>query len=130
MSGHTRITDTQAREILARAAEIDRAQSQLTTVDALRAAAREAGIADAAFDEALQEIQRVEQQPAAMAPAPRRQRRLVVMLLALALLFGLFMSRIAPEQRADEAVPAQTAPAAPAAPVASPTPTPAPAPAP
>jgi hypothetical protein len=122
MSGHTRITDTQAREILARAAEIDRAQSQLTTVDALRAAAREAGIADSAFDEALQEIQRVDQQPAAVAPAPRRQRRLVVMLLALALLFGLFMSRIAPEQPADEAVPAQPAPAAPDASPGPPTP--------
>lgn len=118
MSGHTRITDAQAREILARAAEIDRAQSQLTTVDALRAAAREAGIADSAFDEALLEIQRVERQPTPTVAPPRRRRRLVVMLLALAVLFGIVMSRAAPVEQPAPVAPGQPAPTEPATPPA------------
>jgi hypothetical protein len=50
-----RISDVKAREILQRAAEIDRAASEAVSIDTLRAAAHEAGIAPSSFDAALAE---------------------------------------------------------------------------
>ena len=130
MTSDVRINDTQAREILARAAEIDRAQSQMTTVDSLRAAAREAGIADSAFDAALAEIQRVEQRDAMQRDTRghRRSRALkrIAIGLAAVVLFGAYFAarRAAPAPVADEAPVEIEAPAPP--PPAVPAPAPAP----
>lgn len=56
MADDKRISDDAARQLLARAAEIDRHQSQLSSIDAVRAAAEEAGISPAAFDSAVREF--------------------------------------------------------------------------
>lgn len=55
MVGETVIPEEQAREILTRAAEIDRRAAEAIPVETLRAAAREAGIAAASFEAALGE---------------------------------------------------------------------------
>jgi hypothetical protein len=49
------ISDERARQILQRAAEIDRAASEVVSLETLREAAREAGIAESSFDAALSE---------------------------------------------------------------------------
>ena len=49
------ISDEKAHAILRRAAEIDRGTAELISIETLRAAAHEAGIAETSFDAALRE---------------------------------------------------------------------------
>jgi hypothetical protein len=77
------LTQSAARQLLERAGEID---SESTTIETLRAAAREAGISDAAFDAALIEMRNSGQQEK---PVPRRSvRRLLAVLAGVVMLFG------------------------------------------
>ena len=58
MVSQTVISDEQARVILERAAAIDRSAAERVSIETLRAAAREAGIAESSFDAALGECTR------------------------------------------------------------------------
>lgn len=110
MADDKRITDDDARKILARAAEIDRHQSQLSSIDSVRAAAEEAGISPSAFDAAVRELD----ETASPARAVTRRRVIVgAVAVAVGTLIGL---RLFPEREARkaepvlEAVPAQDTP--------------------
>jgi hypothetical protein len=78
------LTQTAARELLERAGQID---SDSTSVDTLRAAAREAGISDAAFEAALVEMRRKMAIPAEPV-LPRWRKRLVLTTVAVAMLLA------------------------------------------
>ena len=67
------VSDETARQILQRAAEIDRAASDRVSIDTLRAAAAEAGITEAAFDAALGE----QSAAATVAPGLLTRRRMI-----------------------------------------------------
>jgi hypothetical protein len=77
-----RLSEAEARRVLARAAERERAWSAGVPVARLRDAAVEAGISAAAFDAALAEARL---RPAA---GPRAWRRAVAAVLGVALVFG------------------------------------------
>jgi hypothetical protein len=78
------ITQSAARQLLERAGQID---SDSTSVDTLRAAAREAGISDAAFEAALIEMRSKAATPAVAPPSPWK-RRFMVAMAAAAMLFA------------------------------------------
>ena len=94
----TGIPDETAREILRRAAELDRRAADVVSIETLRAAAHEAGIADSSFEAALGELS----QEAARDRSAHGRRRLLVGALAgtgatALLLIGLaLLSRIFP----------------------------------
>lgn len=83
------VSDEKARQILGRAAEIDRKAGESISIETLRAAAHEAGISPSSFDAAL-----AEQDAAAVAsPATTVSRRQVLgaavgVLGGVLLLFG------------------------------------------
>ena len=80
------VSDQKARQILQRAAEIDRAASDRVSIDTLRAAAAEAGIAEASFNAALDE----QSTAATVAPGLLTRRRVIagaVVGIAAAVLF-------------------------------------------
>ena len=118
------LSDKEARRILQRAAEIDRTAADVVSIDTLRAAAREAGIAESSFEAALRE------EAERSAPSPTRRftrRRLIAAGVALVfVLFGMFMRRAVPPERAEArpTTPVPTTPV-PTTPVPT-TPTPAP----
>lgn len=98
MMEEQRVGDRKAREILERAAEIDRASTETVSVETLRAAAREAGIAESSFDAALMEQSRSTARDHA---AEARRHRLMQVLAAAGggglLLLGLtLLSRLFP----------------------------------
>jgi hypothetical protein len=98
MTKDTGISDKQARELLRRAAEIDRAAADVVTIETLRAAAQEAGIAESSFEAALGEQS---QEGARDRAALSRRRRLVGALAGVGtaglLLLGLaFLARMFP----------------------------------
>lgn len=68
------IPEERVRGILARAAELDRDRHETSTVDALRAAALEAGISQSALDVALEEYAE-SMKPAQKSPAPKSGKR-------------------------------------------------------
>jgi|SRR5688572_7586750 len=70
MSNEARFPEDRAREILQRAAEIDRRETELTSVNELRNAATDAGISPTAFEAALRELGEVS---TANAPVSRRR---------------------------------------------------------
>ena len=72
MHEQTGISDSQAREVLRRAAELDQRAADVIPVETLRAAAREAGIADSSFAAALGEHTRGELRE--LAARARRRR--------------------------------------------------------
>jgi hypothetical protein len=78
------ITQSAARQLLERAGQID---SDSTSVDTLRAAAREAGISDAAFEAALIEMRSKGATPAIAPPSPWK-RRFIVTMAAAAMFFA------------------------------------------
>jgi hypothetical protein len=80
-------TDDKAKKILQRAAEIDRVRSESVSVDTLREAAREAGIAESSFDAAVSEV--------TTAAPVRKQRFLGERRLAVAAAVLLFMGLFA-----------------------------------
>lgn len=90
------IPERKAQEILRRAAELDRRATESVSIETLRAAAREAGIAESSFAAALGELERDEAPDQARRT---RRRRLVgafagvgaagVLLLAFAMLARL-----------------------------------------
>ena len=93
MPDEKRIPDEKARSILQRAAEIDRKAGDAISIDELRTAAREAGIAESSFDTALAELS--DEQLRARAASTGRRRLVtalawfggtVLVLLALTLL--------------------------------------------
>lgn len=106
MADDKRITDDTARKILARAAEIDRHQSQLSSMTAIRAAAEEAGISPSAFDAAVREL---EETPTSAPTLTRRRVIAGAVAVAVGTLLGL---RLFPERkpREEEAVPAKDTP--------------------
>lgn len=55
MSEHPGLSDEKARQILGRAAELDRKAAESVSVETLRSAAQEAGISPASFEAALRE---------------------------------------------------------------------------
>lgn len=114
MADDKRITDDDARKILARAAEIDRHQSQLSSIDAVRAAAQEAGIAPSAFDAAVREFNETS------TPVPLVSRRRVVVgavAVAVGTLLGFrLFSQVVPKETEVEAVPARDTPVTPSGP--------------
>jgi hypothetical protein len=92
MSDDARVPEDKARQILERAAQIDGRQANLTSIAALRSAAREAGIAPQAFDAAVREL---EEAPLASDARLSRRRLLTLgvvgataVLLGAAFLFG------------------------------------------
>jgi hypothetical protein len=92
MSDEMRVSEDKARQILERAAQIDGRQANLTSIEALRSAAREAGIAPQAFDAAVRELQDA---PLAADTRFTRRRLLTLgavgataVLLGVAFLFG------------------------------------------
>jgi hypothetical protein len=100
MTNERGIPDAKAREILGRAAEIDRTASEVVSIETLRAAAHEAGIAPSSFEAALEEHS--QQAVAGPRSAARPRRRLWLGALAgvgaavLLLLVLTFVSRIVP----------------------------------
>lgn len=106
MADDKRITDDTARKILARAAEIDRHQSQLSSMTAIRAAAEEAGISPSAFDAAVREL---EETPTSAPTLTRRRVIAGAVAVAVGTLLGL---RLFPERRVREveAIPARDTP--------------------
>ncbi len=95
-----RMPEDAARRLLARASELEAARGAELSVAELREAAREAGIAPGAFDQALAELR--SRDPAARAaagPAPTRMRRVARFwpaALILAALLTLFVARMFP----------------------------------
>lgn len=90
-----RLPESLARQVLARASELDAAQRSNATVAELRAAAEEAGISAPAFDAALEELRGAP--PALPSPAPRRATRWWISGLAAAgALFFLMMLFVIP----------------------------------
>jgi hypothetical protein len=93
------LSQAASRRLLERAGEID---SDTTSLETLRAAAREAGISEAAFETALSEIRSAP----VLAGAPNSRRRLgltiaaAFALLAAAMAF-MIIPRLAPSPRAD-----------------------------
>jgi hypothetical protein len=83
-SDHELLTQTAARQLLERAGQID---SDSTSVDTLRAAAREAGISEAAFEAALVEMRRKSAADPKLQPS-RFRRRLVMGIVAGAMLLA------------------------------------------
>ena len=85
-----------ARQVLARAAQLDEKERMSVSVDELRAAAVEAGISSTALDQALSEIAREQTASEARAIAKREQPRtsrrwgLVAVILVLGLLMATF----------------------------------------
>lgn len=108
MADDKRINDDTARKILARAAEIDRHQSQLSSIDAVRAAAEEAGIAPSAFDAAVREFNET------ATPTPALTRRRVIVGAVAVAVGTLVALRLFPEAdvRKVEAVPVRDTPIA------------------
>jgi hypothetical protein len=91
------LSQAAARRLLERAGEID---SDTTSLETLRAAAREAGISEAAFETALSEIRSAPVQPA----VPPSKRRLILTISAAAVLLlaaipFVVIPRIAPSPR-------------------------------
>jgi hypothetical protein len=70
-----RLPEDSARRLLQRASELEAARNTELSVAELREAAREAGIAPSAFEQALAEI-RARDAAAATKPSPTRLRRL------------------------------------------------------
>jgi hypothetical protein len=72
-----RLPEQAARRLLARASELEAARGAELSIAELREAAREAGIAPGAFEQALAELrERDSAAPAAAGPVPTRLRRL------------------------------------------------------
>ena len=71
-----RLPEDAARRLLARASELEAARGAELSVAELREAAREAGIAPAAFEQALAEL-RDEERAVPAVPAPRRRNVLL-----------------------------------------------------
>ena len=71
------LTDETARAILTRAAEIDRLAADVTSIETLRAAAREAGIADSSFEAALREYRDASLRPRPVEKRASRSRHLL-----------------------------------------------------
>jgi len=89
-----RVPEETARRLLARATELDAARLTELSVAQLRDAAREAGIAPAAFEQALAELRARDHAPAA-GPAPtRRLTRLWPAALILATLLSIIVLRM------------------------------------
>lgn len=97
MTGDSKISSEKAREILTRAAEIDRHAADAVSIETLREAAREAGIAESSIAAALAEHAETEGRGLAV---QTRRRTLVrafavigaggVLLIVMALLTRLF----------------------------------------
>ena len=85
-----KLSDAEARRILARATEIDAVSAGVSIAD-LREAAGQAGIASDAFDEALVELRSnaASADPESSKPAPSIRRRLRSMLLETARIAGV-----------------------------------------
>jgi hypothetical protein len=90
MTDSEKVSDARAKQILQRAAEIDRDEM---SVETLRAAAREAGITEAAFEAALTEEQQEQKAPATVS---RRRVLLGAGAVVLALLW-VFLRRVVVE---------------------------------
>jgi hypothetical protein len=94
-----RLPEESARRLLARASELEAARVAELSVAELREAAREAGIAPGAFEQALAEL-RAHDPAAAAAPAPTRLRRVARLwpaaLMLAALLSYLFLRLLFP----------------------------------
>jgi hypothetical protein len=86
------LSQSAARQLLERAGEID---SDSTTVDTLRAAAREAGISEAAFEAALVEM-RGQQMPRSALRGHRPARRWAAAIAATAIFFGAMTMVVIP----------------------------------
>jgi hypothetical protein len=91
-----RLPEKAARQLLARASELEAARVAEVSVAELREAAREAGIAPGAFEQALAEL-RAGDPGAALGPAPTRLRRMARFwpaALSLAALLSIFVLRM------------------------------------
>src|SRR4051812_29839118 len=83
------LTQTAARELLERAGQID---ADSTTIDTLRAAAREAGISEAAFDAALLEMRgKLAFQPTTQPPRWRKRRVFAIVTAAFVMAAAVFV---------------------------------------
>jgi hypothetical protein len=91
-----RLPEATARRLLERASELEAARSAELSVAELRAAAREAGIAPSAFEQALAEIRGTDlSSPAAAALAPqRRLARFWPAALVVATLLSVLVARM------------------------------------
>ena len=91
-----RLPEEAARRLLARASELEAARVSELSVAELREAAREAGIAPSAFEQALAEL-RARNPSTAVRPAPTRLQRLARFwpaALILAALLSIFLIRM------------------------------------
>lgn len=95
-----RLPEEAGRRLLARASELEAAAGAEVSVAELREAARAAGIAPAAFEQALAELRgRDALAPEAATPVPTRLRRLVRFwpaALAVALVLAVLLARLSP----------------------------------
>src|SRR5262245_5179316 len=90
------LTQSAARQLLERAGEID---SESTSIDTLRSAAREAGISEAAFEAALLEMREKKASPPPLAPSRSLKRAVVAMAVGIASVLAVtmvFIPRVAP----------------------------------
>jgi hypothetical protein len=97
-----RFADDAARQLLARAIELDAKRSSEMSVAQLRDVATEAGISRSSFDAALSEMQH----PAPPVPGrtPRQRRRLLLALTLMAVGALLFASRMVIQEREQPSV--------------------------
>lgn len=86
-----RLPEEAARRLLARASELEAARGAELSVAELREAAREAGIAPSAFEQALAELRARDSAPAAVRARPGLQRLLRFLPVALIVLFVLYV---------------------------------------
>jgi hypothetical protein len=90
-----RLPEEAARRLLERASELEAARSAELSVAELRAAAREAGIAPSAFEQALAEIRGTDLSSPAAALAPqRRLARFWPAALVVATLLSVLVARM------------------------------------
>ena len=88
-----RLPETVAKQVLARAAQLDASDQMSVSIGDLRTAALEAGISVTALDEALRELAAPQAQSsghlsAERQPAPRRRRRMVAVVAVVVALMG------------------------------------------
>ena len=92
-----RLSDDAAAMLLARASQLDAATADQTSIAELRQAARNAGIAPEAFEQALSEFHAANAAPASTEPKPKRRwvtKLVVATFLILATV--VFLSRLFP----------------------------------
>ena len=105
--GDGALSEAVAKQILARAAQLDATERMGVSVVELRTAAAEAGISAGAIDRALNEITSAQHTPVTPARSPKSKRRLIALAAAVVVIgfwVVVFTSRLVVEEPVIEEV--------------------------